>query len=138
MHDSIKLNAWDGQKMHYDVTVYRDPKTGLYHILESNPFAGVRITAYNVTPLRFIGLYDAKNIEIYEGDIVEAWGGEQHQGMWEFNARGVIEYSKSASFDIVGLHKGMEVHYPFTYSNWDGCTVIGNRYENPKLLPRHP
>ena len=87
------------------------------------------------TLMQFIGLLDTKGREIYEGDIVNAWGGQQWQGVWEISVKGVIEYSLSASFSIVKQRTDKPpIHYDFSNSDWDGIQVIGNIYQNPELL----
>ena len=64
-----------------------------------------------------------KNLkEIYEGDIVRILGGEEHQGMREYDITGIVKFSHG-SFCVVKD----EVHYDF--GSFDSLEVIGNIHE---------
>lgn len=92
--------------------------------------------ANEVNLLSYIGELDATGREIYEGDIVEmnqwfpsddpARGGYQYTGYIKYvNAKFII-YSED---DSSGFYNNMNELF-----SWDELTVIGNIYENSKLL----
>ena len=68
---------------------------------------------------QFTGLIDKNRKEIYEGDIVRCWGGEQCQGYHEFDEEITVN---DMTYDA------------YYVGQWDGCLVIGNIYENPERL----
>jgi uncharacterized phage protein (TIGR01671 family) len=76
---------------------------------------------------QFTGLLDKHGKEIYEGDIVEGFGGEKYKVVWEDNwSRFVFE-----NFD--------EEDYSYDPADNENCSqhyleVIGNIYENSDLL----
>lgn len=66
---------------------------------------------------QYIGLKDKNRKEIYEGDIVQ----------WK-TVKGKVEFRKG-NFTTT-LHPNIGRPY------WKACEVIGNIYENPKLLKK--
>lgn len=83
--------------------------------------------AYNIRPetiTQFLGLKDKNSKEIYEGDIVDFGGLKPIEIVWRnigFETR-LIPYENS--YPITLTKEGTEMF----------ATVIGNIYENPKLL----
>ncbi len=72
-------------------------------------------------PCQFTGLHDRNGKEIWEGDVIN-WGLLRAQG----GTHAFVEF-RDGKF-VANIHKKSE------QTNWDGCTVIGNIYENPELL----
>lgn len=79
---------------------------------------------------QFTGLLDKNGKEVYEGDVVECWGGEQAQGFYEISIKGVVEYSYNAFL----IKDSKNCFYDF--SKFDcNLKIIGNIYENPNFIP---
>ena len=68
---------------------------------------------------QFTGLYDKNGTEIYEGDIVNCWGGEWVFGVWEYLE--IIE--------ILDIREMFEL----TNVNWEGIEIIGNIHDNKEI-----
>jgi uncharacterized phage protein (TIGR01671 family) len=137
----IKFRFWDTTK-----NVMSAPQT-LNDIAHSrNP-----LWLTNKIPLQYTGVIGKNNIEIYEGDIVEAWSegkkgvfevrfrlegspcwllwpNGQHRKFWNIHA---TEHKPGKQFISVGA----EITTTDKSGYYDeGITVIGNIYENPDLL----
>ena len=109
----IKFKIWDKKKERW------------YHSsqLVIRPYSGnvtdgaISLDGF-VEVLQYTGIKDMKGIEIYEGDIVEFARG-RHQ----------VKFI-DGSF---ALYDRNEWHIPL-YTLYGGIEIIGNIYENPKLL----
>lgn len=139
MNREIKFRAWDKENKEmftpigysymdgYLTCIIRDKRTTQNKVteyLDENWYEELREPEYGVELMQFTGLKDKNGKEIYEGDIIR----ENARKNWE------------VKFDIE--YGGF---YPFTYCS-DGlgyecgrvepedCEIIGNIYENPKLL----
>ena len=78
------------------------------------------------------GLKDEKGVEIFEGDIVNCWGGEFCQGFWEFQNKCIVEWN-GIGFDFVDIESNCGIGYGFV-NIFEHFEVIGNKYENPELM----
>lgn len=114
----IKFRAWYQELMY--TWNHIEKKTVLKFIENPKVFIGIQI-------MQFTGLKDKNGKEIYEGDIV----------IQDYSIKGVessticiIEFSKGS---FVGYSKQLNQYFqPGSY--FEDCKVIGNIYENPKLL----
>lgn len=95
-----------------------------------------------MTLMQFTGIKDKRNVEIYEGDIVESlW---QHSGVdcYDYVVAGEIIFDRDyCSFVIETIKNCEQSFYPLQsfYREElleEGLEVIGNIHENPELLGR--
>ena len=70
---------------------------------------------------QYTGLTDKNGKKIFEGDIVNCWGGEYAQGFWEYNRTIIVEdISNYNQMAYLGESEFIE--------------IIGNIHDNPELL----
>ncbi|PFE03795.1 hypothetical protein CN288_12520 [Bacillus sp. AFS023182] len=116
----IKFRAWvlrdwalDGlmeNMMEYDVESFHDP---LYEYKQGN-----------IILMQYTGLKDKKNVPIYEGDIVQI-SGHPFQGSIDIDGNYEVGYNELMELCCGGWYLHRMRHW---------AEVIGNIYENPKLL----
>lgn len=80
--------------------------------------------------MQYTGLSDKNGEEIYEGDVVEAVG-YRISGGGILKSKMLVEW-KDGGFRLKRLYKSPQT-YP-TLSDTKRLRVVGNIYENPKLL----
>lgn len=122
----IKFRAWDmvQKKMDYDLYFSQDGSRSLMSVLKD----------FGIL-MQHTGLKDKNGKEIYEGDVVKAL----LTGLIDESFNSVIEFSNGC-FGIRSLEDGVFVNGKGKFKSFDGCDtekrieVIGNIYENPKLL----
>ena len=81
---------------------------------------------------QFTGLKDKNGVEIYEGDVVRAVGGEYSQGYYERDVLGVMKW-QTCGFDLVDIKDNSGCGLGFA-DGFEGFTILGNIHENPELL----
>jgi len=133
----IKLRAWDGTKMITPAFVWNKLSCQFYNQFHDKWMFGTKHE--NIILMQYTGLNDKSRKEIYEGDILKYWDGEKGRD------NGVVIFNKGSFVASAIFDKGRFVasahHNIFCkILDWWDLTVpdfneiIGNIYENPKLL----
>ena len=111
----IKFRAWNGKAMISSELMETNSRFALVVGLQTEDFI---VLPKKYPLMQFVGLYDKKEQEIYEGDIVDG----------HVFGRCVVKYYQN-SFVLWSLHKDFSRGYVC-----ENIEVIGNMYENMELL----
>ena len=141
---TIKFRAWDKkEKKMFDVCDLYLQTTNRYGV---SFISGETFNAEDIELMQYTGLHDKNGKEIYEGDIVR--GNFYYNGVVEFNI-GFIEWADKLGrwwvsdknndmFSEFNTSDGIEeetiINDELTECLIDKCEVIGNIYENSKLI----
>jgi len=128
----IKFRAWDVYfKQMFDVirVDWLPGGINVYFYLDT----GEEWCSDGCELIQHTGLKDKNGKEIYEGDIVKFLAGESYT-----ITGGVFAYD---NFEVINF--GQYGWEPFVFEGYDGvimfyehnCTIIGNIYKNPELIP---
>ena len=129
MKREIKLRAWDKE-----INQMRDCDGMILNHIYLAP-SGVGfvdkdlIQLKNYIPMQFTGLRDKSDKEIYEGDIISVSNNGAFIGNCEIIWKGCGFWFKDVDFTSE-TYENLFVYDQCGY----GLEVIGNIYENPKLL----
>ena len=130
---TIKFRAWDKKKKEM-------------YFIDFAPRTLIPVKSLRDDLMQYTGLKDKNGKEIYEGDIVR--GNFYYNGVVEFNI-GFIEWADKLGrwwvsdknndmFSEFNTSDGIEeetiINDELTECLIDKCEVIGNIYENPKLI----
>lgn len=123
-----KFRAWDKttSKLHVVNGIYCDNKK--IHYIDDNR---VRFVFFdNVIIMQSTGLFDKSGKEIYEGDVVQFEDCSEASHFLYINT-GIVEWSQG-SFTIT--NRESVIMEDLLDGEFLDVTIIGNIYENPKLL----
>ena len=133
----IKFRAWLWNEKEMSEVLVLDNQEEKVFVVRKDGAAGWRMFA-EVELVQYTGLKDKYGVEIYEGDIVQAFS----QGVkGNFEVKWRQEGSPSwVLFPAWQSSQMWHLHAIETEKGQyqDSVTVIGNRYENPELLKEEP
>ncbi len=124
----IRFRSWDGDQMTYNVIPISSN-----HVFDYSRETGPRVKEVKQV-MQFIGVEDQHGHDIYEGDIVKTddgnWG---YGGDYDKENDGYL-YNVVPSMEKIVSGRAPDV-FDICYGDWwRSAEVIGNVYENPKLL----
>lgn len=114
----IKFRAWDGHSMRTDFTMHSDGQM----IISSSVYA----IGFEPVLMQYTGLKDADGVEIYEGDVIEAFKNK--------NGALLVEFVNDYVGGWVLTHPSSRGHISLGARRSSELRVIGNIHQNPELL----
>ena len=106
----IKFRAWDK----------REKKMLSWEEIRLENAGILLATSENLIPLQFTGLKDKNGKEIFKGDII-------------LIKTGALTFKKETKCEVE-FYRGSFIAKGEPLSNWIDVEIIGNKFENPKLL----
>lgn len=142
----LKFRAWDKKA----TRMMKPVQIGFNDDGSANPVLAISLDGQeirghnNYILLQFTGLKDKKGVEIYEGDIVEVYSSVYQRSLGVPNKAwiGWVEWDNRQSRYVIWHNDIFNKRHTFTsFSGWEveqgmKHKVIGNIYENPKLLQK--
>lgn len=118
MNREIKFRQWIAKVNEFHYFGYKDG-----HLI------GPAEASLSRNPImEFTGLQDENGVDVYEGDVCRAYGGECYVGRHEIDLIGVVRYVPGGMYLVDPKN---QVHYDF--GNIEHIRVLGNIYENPEI-----
>ena len=119
-----KFRAWteEGKVMYYDVYHFKDDTL----LLSYDEISFDEVPASDFILMQSIGLFDMYDKEVFEGDVLKTYDGELAKVVWN---KELACWEAEFLSEIVDLSEVADIKY-----NRSDCEVVGNIYENPKLL----
>ena len=114
-----------------DYKVYMYVDFTVKNVMELNSGHGHFGKCVEVNPesvCEFIGLLDKNGNNIFEGDIMEAWGGTEYNGMYEYNYTGCVIFNHG---EFYINHKN---RICINFGNIENYVTIGNKFDNAERL----
>lgn len=91
-----------------------------------------------VVVMQYTGIKDKNKKEVYEGDIVKAIPMEEHIVTTQHDETVISDviFLEDLQFQVRSRDEEQVYEHglPLAWGGWDSVEVIGNVYENPKLL----
>jgi len=125
--DTIKKKMWSAEEMGRDQLTLMPNGEGFINVSSTS----TRLSSFlkHLTPLRFVGLKDKNEVEIYEGDIVKYSAFNEQKELQNY-INPIFWEQNFASFSVGNEHSF------WALSTCEDVEVIGNIYENPELLKK--
>lgn len=126
-----KFRAWDkSNKKMCDVKALSAFNDGEVTIKRDGENASYVVPIERVILMQSTGLFDKNGVEVFDGDIVNAYDTDRNEGQIykTVNLTGVVTYHENAFC----LKQGNVLNDLWVHS--EEFEVIGNIYENPELL----
>lgn len=115
----IKFRAWDKKAKRLIMNVGIQPYHHFSTWSETNETTWVRPDNKDFPLMQYTGIKDENGVEIYEGDIVEAFEKNYEVKFKQTESKLYVDYG------FPNKHNGPAPHW---------CEVVGNIYENAELL----
>ena len=128
----IKFRVWDQKLEKYVLPSEESIKDTIFY-LGGSPQSSTNSNNYIFQ--QFTGLYDKSGKEIYEGDIIKSSAEQMCKNnapiSYKDDYYALVNYNRPC-FILTQINQRFSHIYIPVF--WNGCEVIGNIFENPKIL----
>lgn len=130
-----KFRAWDSERKEMARVINLDTEDCDVRLIDENCGRWTTVYPYIATVMEYTTMKDNNNKEIYEGDIVEFLDSSESTDSYErdefWNVGKVFWNTERLGFDVSNR---CDVD---AEDVWTDIRVIGNIFENPKLLEEY-